>query len=445
MQPLLLAQTAESLMEALVKKGVLTEQEAEDIKSDLSKENKQYNKVSVMGKFVSNAALYGDVRARFESFQLPPMDRNRFRYRLRAGLTYTLTDDFEVGFRLSSSDPASGGVSGGDPISGNTTFQDNGSKKFVYLDLAYGKWSPHFGNLTNAVTVGKMENPFVFSDMVFDHDYTPEGLANVATYGINDQHVLRLAAAAFVVDEVKLSSNDPMVYGAQLRWDAAWTQPNKYPGISTTLGVAALNLSGAANLASAGSTNNILKTSVATWQVPNQNAGNTYMVLPGNAVGLAYRYNPFVVDGAVTFTLAKMPGYGAAFPIRVAGEYMQNPAAPSDNEAYSVGVTFGKAGKKHLWEVGYRYKELQADAWYEELVDSDFGAYYTGNSAQSPGGGADYKAGTNIRGHIIKAGYSPFDSVTFNVTYFLAETIRGVAPGGDGMTGRLQVDANWKF
>ena len=120
------AQTAEALMDALVRKGILTEQEAEDIKSDVAKESRQYNKITVAGKTVSNLNLYGDFRGRYEYFSSENdafVTRNRFRYRLRAGLTYTMFDQFEAGFRLTSSDPV--GTTGGDPISGNTTFKEN--------------------------------------------------------------------------------------------------------------------------------------------------------------------------------------------------------------------------------------------------------------------------------------------------------------------------------
>jgi hypothetical protein len=33
-----------------------------------------------------------------------------------------------------------------------------------------------------------MENPFVFSDMVFDADYTPEGAGVQVAYTFNDKH-----------------------------------------------------------------------------------------------------------------------------------------------------------------------------------------------------------------------------------------------------------------
>lgn len=120
----------------------------------------------------------------------------------------TIKDNFEVGLRLTSSEPT--GTVGGDPISGNTSFQDNASKKFIYLDMAYGKWS--FINtkaLTESITIGKMENPFVFSDMVFDGDYTPEGAGYNLTFRANDVHTLKLNAGAFVLDELGGDSKDP--------------------------------------------------------------------------------------------------------------------------------------------------------------------------------------------------------------------------------------------
>ena len=48
-----------------------------------------------------------------------------------------------------------------------------------------------------STTIGKMENPFAFSDMVFDADYTPEGAALQLVYTINDQHSLKLNGGAF--------------------------------------------------------------------------------------------------------------------------------------------------------------------------------------------------------------------------------------------------------
>lgn len=424
-QPEARGQTSEALMDALVRKGILTEQEAEDIKADVAKEHRQYNKITVAGKTVSGLNLYGDFRGRYEMFASENdafVNRNRFRYRLRAGLTYTMFDQFEAGFRLSSSEAS--GTFGGDPISGNTTFSDNGSKKFLYLDLAYGRWyALNTPEWTTALTIGKMENPFVFSDLVFDGDYTPEGGSVQFGHVFSDQHSVRFNGGAFVLDEISASSNDPYLFGAQVRWDAKWNQK-----ISSTAGVAGLALYN--------------DESLPNGNVPNVNRGNTR-----NAAGTpAYNFNPIVADVALTYSLDRVPLYPGAFPIKVGGDYMVNPATPSgvDNYGYSAGITFGKAGKKGTWEVAYTYKWLGSDAWWEELVDSDFGAYYAGTLPNSALG-AGYGAGTNVKGHIARISYSPFDSVLLSGKALFTDLINPVPAGSESSMVRLQVNANWKF
>ena len=331
-------------------------------------------------------------------------------------------DQFEAGFRLTSSDPV--GTTGGDPISGNTTFQDNASKKFLYVDLAYGRWyalnTPEF---TTALTIGKMENPFVMPDLVFDADYTPEGASVQFSHAFNDQHTVRFNGGGFVLDELGASSADPFMFGVQARWDSKWSEK-----ISTTAGVAGLAI--------------IKDESLVNGNVPNVNRGNTR-----NAAGApAYNFNPIEADLALTYTLNKVPLYPGAFPIRVAGDAIYNPATPSgvDNYGYSAGITFGKAGKKGTWEVAYTYKWLGSDAWWEELVDSDFGAYYAGTLPNS-GLGPGYGAGTNVKGHIFRVAYSPYDSILLSGKVFFTELINPFPAGTESSMVRLQVDANWKF
>ena len=409
------AQQSEALLEVLVKKGILTEQEAEDLKADLAKESKQYVKVRSAGKETMSLDIYGDMRARFEGFYSddPDMvDRTRFRYRLRVGMTATLFDRFEAGLRLSSSEANS--TFGGDPISGNTTMQDNGSKKFIFLDLA-------------TFTLGKMENPFVYSDMVFDGDYTPEGGSIQFGYTPSVDHALKLNLGAFALDEIGGQSEDPSMLGAQARWDGVWTHDEAFkPKLQSTVGVGILTILESASLGNAA--------------VPNVNRGNTR-----DAAGaLSYHYNPIVADASLTYTFDKAPLYNGQFPIRFGGDYMYNPAAPDDNRAYSVGVTFGKAGKKGTWELAYRWKNLEADAWYEEVVDSDFGAFYQVAQPNS-GTGTGYGAGTNVKGHIFKLSYSPYNSIVLSAAWLKTKLVDEPAGGSDSDMNRVQVDALWKF
>jgi hypothetical protein len=423
------AQTSEALMDALVKKGILTEQEARDIKADVAKENRKPDKITLGGKTVTGLNLYGDFRGRFEGFYAENpafVDRTRFRYRLRVGATYTLSDNFELGLRLTSSEP--NGSFGGDPISGNSTFQDNGSKKFIYIDQAYGKWNFLTGpDWKGAVTIGKMENPFVFSDMVFDGDYTPEGAGLQLSYVISDKHTVRAIGGAFVLDEFGGSPSDPYLYGGQIRWDAAWTKQ-----LSSSLGIAALNM--------------VHVSAITNGALPNVNRGNTRV---GGTGVPAHHFNPIIADLSTTYTFDRAPFFPGAFPIKLGGDYMNNPGAPSgaDNYAYSAGVTFGKAGRKGAWEVGYSYKWLGANSWWEELVDSDFGAFYQTQqpNAGFSGSGAGYGAGTNVKGHVVRAAYSPYDSVTLAAKAIFTELINPQPGTSESAMVRLQLDANWKF
>jgi hypothetical protein len=443
------AQSVDALLDKLVDKGVLSVSEANDLKEESDKGfTSAYSVKSGMPDWVTSLKFNGDMRARYESFssggefvgngRTNSADRARFRYRFRFGATAVLKDNLEVGFRLSSSESASGG-SGGDPISGNTTVQDNGSKKLIFIDLAYGKWTPlNTANWAGSLIVGKMENPLVFSDMVFDADYTPEGAAIQLGYTLNDKHTVKLNGGAFVLDEIGNESQDPYLLGAQLRLDSAWTK-----NVSTTAGLAALVIMNEDALA-----NSITNgTSVTSNPVPNQNRGNTRVNRPTSEIGglggaLAEHFYPLVGDLAFTYSLEKVWGYNGAFPIRVGGDYMYNLGASDNNVGYSVGVMFGKSGKKGLWDLSYRYKYLEGDAWYEELVDSDFGALY--RTAPS-GGSAGYGAGTNVRGHILRASYSPYDSLTLAVTGFFTDLIDENPAGSKSDMTRLQVDASLKF
>jgi len=421
------AQSADALLDKLVDKGILTVKEAEDLKQESDKDfTKAYSTKSGMPDWVTALKINGDMRARYDYFHSQNdafVERSRFRYRLRLGVVATIKDNFEVGARLTSSDPA--GSFGGDPISGNTTFQDNASKKFVYLDLAYGKWSfVKTKSMTESITVGKMENPFTFSDTLFDHDYSPEGAGYNLTWRANEVHTVKFNAGIFVLDELGGDSKDPYLYGAQARWEAAWSKK-----IASSLGVGLLNIVNEQSL-----TNNA---------VPNQNRGNTRN--PGTGV-LANNFNPVVADASFTYTFEDgLPVvYTAPFPIKLVGEYVNNVAISDQNQAYQVGVTFGKAGKKGLWEASYRYKSVESDVWFEELGDSDFGAYYAGTLANS-GSGPGYGAGTNLRGHIAKISYSPFDALTLTASYYRANLISEVPAGSNSDMTRFIVDAMWKF
>ncbi|MBL9170866.1 MAG: putative porin [Verrucomicrobiales bacterium] len=423
------AQSQDALLDKLVTKGILTQTEAAELRDEADDGfRKSYQAKSGMPDWVTSLKFNGDLRGRYESFiqdQANTIDRNRYRYRLRFGFVATMLDNIEVGFRLGSGDAsATGGLI--DPISNNQSLENNGAKKGIFIDLAYGKWTPiNNQHWQGGIVAGKMENPFVTSDMVFDNDYTPEGAAMNLKYSFNDQHALRFIGGGFVLDEASGRGKNPYLAAAQARFESTYGERQQ---LQTSFGVGVFSIS-----------NDQLLT---TNSVANLNVGNSHKPVTGGAP--TYGFNPIVVDAAITYSLSEFPGYAGKFPIKLAADYLHNPSADTDEDGYSVGLTFGKSGKRKTWEVSYRWRELQANAWFEELVDSDTGAFYR-SAFPGSGRGSGYQAGTNVRGHVLRAAYSPFDSFTLGVNYFMMEAIRENPVGTGSSIGRLQVDAILKF
>jgi len=426
------AQSADALIDKLVTKGILSADEAQELRNDADEGfTAAYKAKSGMSDWVDAVRFNGDFRGRYDGlYKDAPgfVDRHRWRYRLRYGVTIDMLDNFEVGFRLGSGDVA-GLSSTVDPISQNATFENNGAKKGIYIDLAYASWNPLRGPTWSAgTTIGKMENPFVFSDAVFDRDYTPEGVAQTLGYRLNTEHSLKLIGSAWALDEISASSLDPYFFGGQLRWNAEWDAEWQ-----STAGVALFSVTNREKL---GNTD-----------VPNINTGNTRLPATPAATSPfpAHAFNAFMVDAGVTYNfLEGVPFYNAKFPITLSGDFMHNHTAPDNNVGYSVGVVFGKSGKRGLWDVMYRYKHLESDVWFEEFLNSDSGAYYPTALANS-GQGAGYRTGTNIRGHEVRIQYSPYDALTLGATGYFLEAIEPTPGEGGSDIVRLQVDAVLKF
>jgi hypothetical protein len=439
------AQSSDALIDKLVDKGILTTKEAQELREESDQDfTTAFQAKTGMPDWVTAYKFSGDFRGRFEQYtsENPTfVERTRLRYRLRVGVVISMKDNLETGFQLASGDP--NGSYGGNPNSNTSTFQNNFSGKSVWINLAYGKWTPvNNDGWLLSTTIGKMENPFQVTQMVLDQDLTPEGAAFQGGYTFNDQHSLLLIGAAYVLDEEASSSQDPALFGGQLIWNANWTQR-----ISSLLGLAGFAIVQPQQLTSATGTG-------AAGNVPYVNQGNTrvFNAAAGNYV-LANNYTPIVVDASTTYKLDTFPFYSGAFPIKLAGEYIVNPGVlQNDNQNYGIwgGITFGKAGTKGTWDISYRYEYLEADAWYDALVDDDNVAYYQNAPVGAPSGsGVGMYGGTNVKGHLIRADYSITDALTFTFTCYINQLINQSLSGGvtEPQSNALHVmaDMMWKF
>ncbi len=103
-------------------------------------------------------------------------ESHKERLRLRLGVQAQVNESTKVKIRLATAE-------GGNATSTNQTMTNNNDKKSVYFDLAMVDWA---ATSSTNLYLGKMENPLrplSPSQLVYDVDYTPEGLAAANKFG----------------------------------------------------------------------------------------------------------------------------------------------------------------------------------------------------------------------------------------------------------------------
>lgn len=173
------------LLDLLVQKGLISNQEAEDLRAKQAKnEDMTAAEKIVLPEYVKRIRFYGDVRFRYEYLDEEPQTAHylnstgavaaghevsrdntvdRYRYRVRVGADVSLTDNFVGGFELETN-------SAGD--SANANFGNGFGKASANVGLAFLQWQP-----TDWLTLvgGKQRNPLYTTDLTWDPDINPEG------------------------------------------------------------------------------------------------------------------------------------------------------------------------------------------------------------------------------------------------------------------------------
>src|SRR6266403_1197730 len=145
------AQDAGALLDLLVRKKLINDQEAEEVRAELTKEAA----TTSGGKWKLSTPL-----------------TERERYRLRLGLRGTLADDWFFGLRFeTNASSRSTNVTFGDEATGGPFAKNSDTVNVGQAYLGY----KGFHDIT--LTGGKMPNPLVTTLMVWDPDINPEGLA----------------------------------------------------------------------------------------------------------------------------------------------------------------------------------------------------------------------------------------------------------------------------
>ncbi len=342
-------------------------------------------------KWAEKVKLSGDLRYRHETIDAEGDDkgtRNRNRIRARLRLDAEVNDEFDAIFRLATAENDDGFASGS--TSTNVTLDREFRQKNIWLDWAYGDYHPEQMPGLN-VLFGKMPGPVQKvgkNQLIYDNDLAWEGGALNYQIPLNDEQVMFINGGGFWLNEV-----DGVDTSADASLWAIQTGLNqKINGMSLTYGASYYHF-GNADQAS------LTRGSSSSFD-------NTYNIAEG--------------FGEVGTKIGELP---VSFYTSYANNTGTNSSADT---AWIVGAKLNKAKDPGSWELGYNYRDVEADAVAGRLNDSDF-----------------IGGGSGGEGHEFKAKYQIHKNVQAGLTYILAERDRST--GNDLDYDRLIADIVLKF
>jgi len=178
--------TADALINKLEQKGILSADEANQLRSEsATSDTNLLNQLPAskwkLADSIKSIGLYGDLRLRYEYRGVDnavggspdTYYRERMRYALRVGLRGDLYDDFSYGVRLeTSTNPRSPWDTFGNNSTGGSVTPSDKNSSGVYVGQAFLNWHPE---AWYEMTVGRMPMPLYTTPMVWDADINPEG------------------------------------------------------------------------------------------------------------------------------------------------------------------------------------------------------------------------------------------------------------------------------
>ena len=395
-------------------------------------------------------------------------DRNRFRIRARIGAEVDMGDNWTAGVRIATGEtntPVSPNQSLGLAAQGQG---GNFSKYALWLDRAFLKYEtgPEPDKLFTVV-IGRGDNPFFSSDIIYDEDLGFDGVSVGGRYKLSDKVTSFGVAGAFPIfnTDLNFSSNQPnkfdstdkYLYGAQLGADVKLKK-----NLDLKVAAAYYYFDGAEGRQStpytpltasdAGDTDNT-RPSFAQ-------KGNTYLplrrIIPNannnfgttnqfQYFGLATKFQPLAITAKLDYN-----GF-EPFQVSIMAEYIKNLGFDRDrldtlgvnnraanntngtlgrfqggDTAWMVGVRAGAAAfqKRGDWQVGFNYKYIESDAVVDGFNDSDFGL-----------------GGTNMQGYSVWGGVALSPRTALSLRWVSTNEIAGPPLGID----TLFVDFGGRF
>jgi hypothetical protein len=478
----------DALINKLEQKGVLTADEAKELRVENAESNTNLLNQLPASKWkladsIKSIGLYGDLRLRYEyrgvdnALGASPDTyyRERMRYALRVGLRGDLYDDFSYGIRVeTSNNPRSPwDTFGNNTTSGSATPSDKNSSG-LYLGQAFLNWHPESWF---EVTAGRMPMPLYTTPMVWDSDINPEGAFEKVKYSIGNVDLF--------ADFAQFDYQDPGSADREVSSDVfvlAWqTGATVHFGKDTFFKVAPVIYT----YTGTGSTSSGLgETFVGQGSPTGSNIGIPGGVAYGSltAAEAQQLYNqegindllileiPAEFDFPIKDTfLGDLQGrffgdfaYNLQGDDRASAAYYADPSAFPDrtgpasgkNYAYQAGfgigsegpvygptqgLVYGTTSKKHAWEARVYWQHIEQYALDVNLIDSDF-----------------FEGRGNLQGVYAAFSYSITDAIVGTLRYGYASRIDNqLGTGGNNLDipginpidnyNLVQMDLTWRF
>jgi len=276
----------------------------------------------------------GDLRVRFQGDHSDDLavDRRSSQVRARLGATYAVSDRVTVGARIVTGDS-------GDPNSTDVQLSNFNDDLEVSLDQAYVQLD--FDHLK--IYGGKFPQPFVRTDLVWDSDVMPQGLAATYKRPVAGGGAFKANGMFFVVDEQAADSDSTMT-GLQLGYETA---------------------------------------AIGSWKFDL--AAGYYDYRLGSIAGADagdFRSNLRDQDGTYLsdFDLVNViagvnhAGFSPNWPLRLTVDYVRNLGAATDADTgYGADLSVGKASDVGDWRFTYGYSAAQTDAVFAAFSHDNIG------------------------------------------------------------------------
>jgi hypothetical protein len=409
-----LADSTTDIVDALVSKGVLTEEEGKLISkgaTSKAKADEKANKSRIsVGSFIDNATMYGDIRARYErrdadvaSNSFINRDSNRARYKVTLGIETKSGNMYsDLAFSMGSNG-RSDNTSFGEMGSTTTGAAYDKDKSALFVKRAM------FGyNVTDwlAVEVGKMKNPlYSVNAMVFDYDIVFDGAQEKLKYKLGDTNLFANFGQYIYAGKEVASTNGGTTTTTRQNMVLAFQAGAEQAFIADKL---------------------TAKAAISYYDYTANSSGGqatqiNYLPVIGNGTDVAnYAVNdlgildiPMEINYMATPTIGFRPYAEYAYNTR--GSDRKNAAGATvaalsnDDTAWLVGITVssakdfkaftGKKLAKNDWSANLWYQSVGTYALDQNSVDSDI-----------------FDGRLNMEGTVLKAQYMVEDNFALNFT-----------------------------